>query len=90
LSVRPDRQRAGVGSALVHTVLGAADALGETVVVLLGSPAYYRRFGFRPAAELGIVAPVAEWAPHFLARPLSAYHPGVRGEFRYAEPFERL
>jgi putative acetyltransferase len=28
ISVRPDRQRAGVGSALMHAVLGAADALG--------------------------------------------------------------
>ena len=29
LSVRPDSQRRGVGSALVHAVLGAADALDE-------------------------------------------------------------
>jgi putative acetyltransferase len=32
LSVRPDRQRQGVGSALMHAVLGAADALGEPLV----------------------------------------------------------
>ena len=41
LSVRPDRQRRGVGSALMHAVLGAADALGEPLVALLGSTAYY-------------------------------------------------
>jgi putative acetyltransferase len=40
LSVRPGHQRRGVGSALVHTVLGAADASGEPLVALLGDPAY--------------------------------------------------
>ena len=90
LSVEPSHQRSGVGKALVHTVLGAADALDEPLVVLLGDPKYYSRFGFRLAAEYGITPPVAEWAPHFQARPLSAYTPALRGAFRYAEPFDRL
>src|SRR5688572_26399030 len=41
LSVRPDRQRQGIGSALMHAVLAAADALDEAVVVLLGHRDYY-------------------------------------------------
>jgi putative acetyltransferase len=90
LSVEPSHQRSGVGKALVHTVLGAADALDEPLVVLLGDPKYYSRFGFRLAAEYGITPPVAEWAPHFQARPLSAHTSALRGAFRYAEPFERL
>jgi putative acetyltransferase len=90
LSVRPDWQRRGVGSALVHAVLGAADALDEPLVVLLGHADYYPRFGFRPAAELDITPPVAGWAPHFQVRPLTTYTPDMRGAFRYAEPFERL
>jgi putative acetyltransferase len=90
LSVLPARQRAGVGSALVHTALGVADGLGEPLVALLGDPAYYARFGFRPAADLGITPPVAEWVPYFQVRTLSAYHPDLRGEFHYAAPFTRL
>jgi len=90
LSVHPDHQRRGVGSALVHAVLGAADALDETVVVLLGSPAYYSRFGFVLADELGISPPDPAWRPHFQARPLSAFTPGVQGRFAYAEPFNDL
>ncbi|MCS7480143.1 GNAT family N-acetyltransferase [Umezawaea endophytica] len=90
LSVLPSHQRSGVGKALVHTVLGAADALDEPLVVLLGSPDYYSRFGFRLAASFGITPPVAEWAPHFQARALSAYDEGLRGAFRYSEPFDRL
>lgn len=54
LSVRPDWQRRGVGKALMHAALGAADALGEPLVVLLGSTEYYPRFGFRLASEYGI------------------------------------
>jgi putative acetyltransferase len=74
----------------MHAVLGAADALDEGVVVLLGHPDYYPRFGFRPAAELGIEPEVPEWASHFQARPLAAYHPRLRGVFRYAAPFGEL
>ena len=89
LTVRPDRQRAGVGSALVHAVLGAADALGEPLVALLGDPGYYGRFGFRLAAEYQINPPVASWQPHFQVRLLTCYRPSVAGTFRYSEPFGR-
>ncbi|WP_059009899.1 GNAT family N-acetyltransferase [Streptomyces specialis] len=90
LSVRPEHQRRGVGLALVHTVLGAADALGEPFVALLGSPEYYGRFGFGPAAGHGIEAPDPAWGRYFQVRPLTAHDPAVRGTFRYAEPFDRV
>jgi putative acetyltransferase len=90
LSVRPDRQRAGVGSALMHAVLGAGDALGEPLVTLLGDPGYYRRFGFRLSGEYQITPPVAGWEPHFQVRVLTGYRPQVGGTFRYAEPFDRV
>src|SRR5487761_1319057 len=40
LSVRPEWWRQGVGKALVHAVLGAADVLDESLVALLGSTEY--------------------------------------------------
>ena len=89
LSVRPDCQRRGVGSALMHAVLGAGDALGEPLVALLGSPAYYRRFGFRLSDEYRITPPRRQWQPHFQVRVLSAYRPEVHGTFTYPEPFDR-
>ena len=89
LAVRPDRQRAGVGSALMHAVLGAGDALDEPLVALLGDPRYYGRFGFRLSGEYLITPPVASWQPHFQVRLLTAYRPAVRGTFRFAEPFDR-
>jgi putative acetyltransferase len=90
LSVRPDRQRRGVGSALMHAVLGAADALGEPIVVLLGSTAYYPRFGFRLASEYQITPSRPEWEPHFQVRTLTAYRPSLHGPFAYAEPFDHV
>jgi putative acetyltransferase len=89
LSVRPDGQRRGVGSALMHAVLGAGDALGEPLVALLGSPAYYCRFGFRLSSEYQILPPRPHWQPHFQVRVLTAYRPGLCGTFTYPEPFDQ-
>lgn len=89
LAVHPDHQGRGVGSALMHAVLGAADALGEPLVALLGEPGYYARYGFRPSAEYGITAPDARWGNYFQVRVLSAYRL-LNGTFAYAEPFNRL
>ncbi|MFG1653207.1 GNAT family N-acetyltransferase [Micromonospora sp. NPDC049275] len=90
LGVLPGWQRRGVGTALMHAVLGAAEARDEPLVVLLGHPEYYPRFGFRPAVELGVTPP-QPWGPrYFMARPLTAWRKSIRGEFRYARPFDDL
>lgn len=89
LSVRPDHQRGGVGSALVGEALTRAESLGESVVALLGEPAYYRRFGFVPAQELGIDSPDPAWGDYFQARALGGGGHPV-GRFVYAEPFSRV
>lgn len=88
LGVRPDAQGRGVGTVLVHALLAVAEAADERLVALLGSPGYYRRFGFVPAAELGISPPDPAWGEHFQARHLNGGP--VQGAFRYAEPFTRL
>jgi putative acetyltransferase len=90
LGVRPEHQGAGIGAALVHTVLGAADALDESLVALLGEPGYYRRFGFEPATAHGIEAPDPGWGDYFQVRLLAAHRPGDTGPFRYAAPFGDL
>lgn len=90
IGVVPARQRTGIGLALMHAVLGAADALGEPLVALLGNPSYYQRFGFVPAAHLNIAPPDPRWADHFQARALTSYTPGLSGTFRYPPPFNAL
>ncbi len=89
LSVLPLRRRAGIGAALMHAVLGGADALGEPLVGLLGDPAYYRRFGFVPAQSIGVAPPDSSWGDYFQVRTLTRYE-GLTGRFHYAGPFDRL
>jgi len=68
----------------MRALLTAADATNVPLIVLLGAPQYYSRFGFRPASELGVIAPAPEWGDAFQARPLTAYTESVAGRFRYA------
>ena len=41
MSVRPDRQRIGVGTQLIRDALGRAQEAGEPAVMVEGIPAYY-------------------------------------------------
>jgi putative acetyltransferase len=84
MAVRPDRQRAGVGGAVVRAALAAADERGEPLVLVEGVASYYPQFGFRPALELGLERPderIPEAA--WMAAPLSAYDPSLRGRVAY-------
>jgi putative acetyltransferase len=90
IAVLPDFQRQGVGDALMHAVLAAADALELPLVGLVGSTEYYARHGFVPGTQLGIEPPDPAWGDHFQVRTLTAYRPGIVGRFRYAPAFEQL
>jgi len=90
LGVAPGRQRAGVGLALMHAVLGAADACGEPLVALLGNPNYYQRFGFEPASAHGIEPPREWYGDAFQVRTLTAATGTERGRFAYAAPFDAV
>jgi putative acetyltransferase len=87
IGVLPDHQGIGIGSALMEALLAAADAADVPLIVLLGAPQYYSRFGFRPAKELGVIPPEPEWGDAFQARPLTAYTESVAGRFQYASAF---
>jgi putative acetyltransferase len=54
MAVAPEHQRKGIGSALVREGLAQCRQLGVVVVVVLGHPKYYSRFGFMPSAVFGI------------------------------------
>jgi putative acetyltransferase len=92
LAVAPDRQRQGVGSALVRAVTAGAEERGEPLVVLEGAPAYYGRLGFEPADPLGIHITLPGWAPAEAAQVmrLRAYDPSVRGRVIYPSAFDEV
>ena len=54
MAVRPERQRQGIGSALVRAGLEASRRRGAAAVVVVGHAAFYPRFGFAPASRFGL------------------------------------
>jgi putative acetyltransferase len=84
LAVSTSHQKRGTGSALMRELLDRAEESEYPLVVLLGDPAYYGRFGFEPSGPLGIsYLPVGEGNPHFQVRRLTTYDPSYRGRFTY-------
>jgi putative acetyltransferase len=80
MAVAPDQQRRGIGSALVREALRVADERREPLVLVLGHPWFYPRFGFRPASELGITAPSPDVPDEvFMAVKLARYDRALSG-----------
>lgn len=75
LGVSSDRQRQGIGGALIAQGLEQLAESGVDLVFVLGHPAYYPKHGFRPAGALGFAAPYpipAEHADAWMVRELRA------------------
>ena len=54
LSVLPDYQRQGIGTALMNAGLEECRRLGHECIIVLGHPAYYPRFGFKRASRYNV------------------------------------
>jgi putative acetyltransferase len=54
LAVAADHRRKGLGARLTREVLERGRAAGFDAVTLVGDPAYYGRFGFRPASDFAV------------------------------------
>jgi putative acetyltransferase len=84
VSVWPDRQRMGIGQALIRDGLRRLRSMGAGGCVLLGDPAYYARFGFKRDPDLRHAGAPA-WAFQYLtlngARPSGevSFHPAFDG-----------
>ena len=85
LAVLPERQGRGIGSALVRAGLAGCQKRRLPAVVVLGDPAYYRRFGFRAELARTLRAP---WpGPHLMAIELVSGGLGRGGVARYPAAF---
>lgn len=67
VSVAPDHQRRGHGSALIRWSLDRLKARSCPAVIVLGEPAFYSRFGFRPASDFRIECPYDVPGEYFMA-----------------------
>lgn len=89
LGIMPDRQQQGIGTALVNAGLALCRERELAIVLVLGDPAYYARFGFKPAEGARIEAPHAGWGESYQVLELL---PGAlketRGLARYPAAWE--
>jgi putative acetyltransferase len=82
VAVRPDRQRSGIGGALIADGLARLQAAGAAGCVVLGDPAYYRCFGFAADPALSYSA-----APALYFQALRFGQARAAGVVRYHDAF---
>lgn len=88
MAVEPMLQRRGVGGALIREAIRRAVAMGESLVIVLGRPEYYPRFGFERASQWGIRPPFEAPDEAWMALWIGGAAPcQLDGVVRYAEPF---
>lgn len=57
VAVDPEYQRQGIGSRLIEAGVKQCRSLGAELVVVLGEPGFYSRFGFETASRYGLQNP---------------------------------
>lgn len=83
-------QGRGAGTALVRRRRPLSESLDEPLIALLGSNAYYSRFGFEPSIRHGIEPPDSGWGHHFQVKFLGRQRGSITGTFRYPPPFDAV
>jgi len=91
MAVIPELQRRGIGSRLVRQGLSVASMLQHQLVIVLGHPEFYPRFGFERASRYRICAPFDVPDEVFMSLWLGGSVPrSLDGVVRYAEPFNTV
>ena len=86
VAVLPAHQRRGIGGALIDSGLAHLRDRGEEIVIVLGHPEYYQRFGFSTERAEGLESPFPRHA--YMAMELrGGALAGIRGKVRYAAAF---
>jgi putative acetyltransferase len=87
LSVVPERQRSGFGTALTAAAVETARGSGVPALFLEGSPAYYGARGFARADQLGFLPPALERTPRpgFQVVVFDAHEPWMTGQLIYPD-----
>jgi putative acetyltransferase len=89
MAVLPKHQRQGLGSKLIHAGLEQCRQAGHCIVIVVGHPAYYPRFGFSPELAVALQSKYAGEA--FMALELvPGALDGATGEVKYPPPFETI
>jgi putative acetyltransferase len=87
MAVLPEFQNQGVGSALVRRGLEECRQQGHRIVVVLGHPNYYPRFGFSPKLAACLDSPYAGGDSHMALELVAGALEGLKGRVEYPPPF---
>ena len=87
LSVLPEYQKKGIGTALIKEGHRIARQLGYRYSVVLGSEKYYPRFGYVPASLFGIISPFDVPDEKFMAFNMKQDDTCIHGVMKYAKEF---
>lgn len=91
LGVHQDYQCRGIGAALIEEGLDECRRLGHHIVIVVGHPLYYPRFGFTAASGAGITAPFPCPDDAFMALSLKpGALDGIGGMVRYPAAFDAV
>jgi putative acetyltransferase len=86
LAVIPEFQRRGIGSELVSRGLDLCRYQGHRIVIVVGHPGFYPRFGFSRALTRGLCSPYS--GESFMAAELAqGALRGITGAVHYPPPF---
>ncbi len=89
LAVVPSHQNRGIGSSLVSEGLRISRNAGHRIIIVLGHPGFYSRFGFSAKMADRLRSPFS--GPAFMALELVPRAlDGVEGDIRYPPPFDGL
>jgi predicted N-acetyltransferase YhbS len=87
LSILPEYQKQGIGTALIKEGHKIAKELGYTYSIVLGSENYYSRVGYLPAVDFGIRPSFDVPSENFMAYRLRENDPNICGVLKYAKEF---
>lgn len=87
LSVLPENQKQGIGTALMKKAHKIARELGYQYSLVLGSEKYYPRVGYTPAEGFGIEVPEGIASANFMAMKLQPNAVSISGKVTYAKEF---
>lgn len=87
LSIKPQYQKQGIGTALIIEGHKIAKELGYQYSLVLGSETYYPKVGYIPAEQIGIEVPQGIPTENFMAIKLQENAKTISGTVTYAKEF---
>lgn len=87
ISVLPEYQKQGIGSSLIKEAISKAKKMGYSLIIVLGYPSYYSKFGFKKAKDFGIETSIPEFNDYLMLLKLENSQDNISGKVIYGPEF---